>query len=301
MGLDDQDREWLDAPDLAAARERFGRSTSRYLAIAGVDLHLLDEGPRSADRSILLLSAQWLGVSQGDRWAPAFTDRYRVVRVDLPGQGLSGPFPHDDYSARAYADLIASLIAALGLGDHVVVGTSFSGIAATLYAATRPAGLIGLVLATSSGLPRSAADPAPGAPPPDPTLADMRDGCRPRRFYDWKLGTLLRRPAAADVTARRVDEAHVLNELPGRAAEAQARVARYDPTELSRALPGVAVPLLVQWSSGSTYLPPAMAERIAALAPNSAGVHHYPDTGHLLLLDAPEECARDLLAFVERL
>lgn len=262
-------------------------------------MHVLDEGPRDCDLTVVLLSAQWLGVSHGDDWAPLLTGRYRVLRIDLPGQGLTGRFADGDYSAGAYARLIAGVLEALTVGQHVIVGTSFSGIGATLYAADQPAGLRGLVLATASGLPRGAGA-APGVPPADPALAPV-DGALPRAFYAWKLGTLLCRPSTPEARARIIDEAHVLNEMPGRAAEAARRVAHYDPTELTAALPRVGVPVLVQWSSSSTYLPPAMADRIAALVPRPAGVHQYPDTGHLLIADAPRDTARDVARFLVQL
>lgn len=287
------------AEGIAELRGRHRRGTSRFLDVSGVELHLLDEGKARNGLTVLLLSAQWLGVSHGDRWAPLLAARHRVIRIDLPGQGLSGRFPDGDYSAAGYARLIADIVQTLGIGRRVVVGTSFSGIAATLYAATSPPGLCGLVLATSSGLPRDPGGASPGAMPADPALAAV-GGRLPRAFYDWKMGTLLRRPMPEAAWARLVDEAHAMNELPGRAAEAARRVAQYDAAELSAALPRVAVPVLVQWSSDSTYLPASMAERIAALVPGQASVRLYPDTGHLLIADAPEETARDVALFLEQ-
>ncbi len=293
--------EWLDGVTLASARERFGRAESRFISMSGVDLHVLDSPGSGTGPDVVLLSAQWLGVSQGDRWAPLLTAARRIVRVDLPGQGLSGAFPDGDYSARAYAELVAVTVSELGLGDHVLVGTSFSGIAAALYAASRPPGLAGLVLATSSGLPRASGGPAPNAPPADPRAAEMRGTARPRAFYHWKMAELLRRPHREHEMTRLVDEVHVMNEIPGRVEEARRRAAQHDPAIFAPALGAAGVPVLVQWSSHSTYLAPVLAERIAAIVPHLHALHHYPKTGHLLIADAPEDCARDLQAMLVQL
>jgi pimeloyl-ACP methyl ester carboxylesterase len=160
--------------------------------------------------------------------------------------------------------------------------------------------LRGLVLATSSGLPRKTNSPAPNAAPPDPAWA-ADDAHRPRAFYDWKLGTLLCRPMDAAARQALLDEVAAMNELPGRAMEARLRLAHHDADALSKALPHVAVPVLIQWSSDSLYLPSEQAERIGALTGGLACVRHYPGTGHLLLIDAAAECARDLLLFLETL
>jgi pimeloyl-ACP methyl ester carboxylesterase len=282
------------------ARARFSRLQSRYRTVNGVDLHRLEDGLDQAPLTVVMLPGQWLSAFSTDAWSRVLAARYRVIRLDLPGHGLAGPFPDDNYGPQAYAHLLGEAMRAIAPGPHVVVGTSFSGIPAALYAATAPEGLRALVLATSSGLRRPPGGPQPNVVPDNADWAKP-GAALPRSFYAWKLGTLLRRDMAEDERDALIDEIAILNELPGRAAERDARVRDHDPAALVSALPGVAVPLLVQWSSHSTYLPPAMADDIAELAGGPAEIHHYPETGHLLLADAPEDTALDLLHFLERL
>ncbi|MET0361921.1 MAG: alpha/beta hydrolase [Sphingobium sp.] len=278
----------------------------RFVEADGVAVHLIDEGPFNPSRgdapspAVLLLSAQWLSAQCLDRWASLLAQQHRVIRIDLPGHGPTGPFPDGDYSAARYARLIDALLIEIAPGPYVLVGASFSGIAAAIHAARAPKQLRGLALATSSGLPRAAGTPQPNAAPPNPAWAD-ENAPRPPAFYAWKLDSLLRRPMTESVRQSLIEEVTATNERPGRAEESRARVAGHDPDALTKALRQLGVPLLVQWSSDSTYLPPAMAEQVAALAAGHSSVRHYPDTGHLLLLDAPDETARDLLLFLETL
>ncbi len=284
------------SPTDAASRAREGRS--RVLRVAGVDVPLIDEGPEDARLTVVLLPAQWLSAACFDRWAATVAEQHRVIRLDLPGHGQSGAFADGDYSAAHYAKLIGAVLRKIAPGPHVLVGSSFSGIAAAIHAATAPGDLRALVLATSSGLRRADNAPKPNQPPPDPAWAD-ESSPRPRAFYDWKLGTLLRRPMAAAERDILIDLVSATNERPGRAEEARLRVTGHDPDALANALPRIKVPMLVQWSSDSTYLPPDMANRIAELVPGAACVRHYAETGHLLLIDAPDDTARDLLLFLE--
>jgi pimeloyl-ACP methyl ester carboxylesterase len=279
---------------------------SRFVEADGVAVHLIEEGPFNPPQgaapspAVLLLSAQWLSAQCLDRWASLLAQRHRVIRIDLPGHGPTGPFPDGDYSAARYVRLIDALLVEIAPGPYVLVGASFSGIAAAIHAARAPKELRGLVLATSSGLPRAAGTPQPNAAPPNPAWADENEP-RPHAYYAWKLDSMLRRPITEHGRQSLVEAVTATNERAGRGAEAKARVAGHDPDALTTALRQLRLPLLVQWSSDSTYLPPAMAEQVAALTAGPASVRHYPDTGHLLLLDAPDETARDLLLFLETL
>jgi pimeloyl-ACP methyl ester carboxylesterase len=224
-----------------------------------------------------------------------------LLRVDLPGQGLTAPAPEGDHSAGAYAAVIEALVTRMALQAYVLVGTSFSAIPAALHAVTRPAGLAGLVMVTASGLRRRETGPAPNQPPPDPRLSALREGRRPLEFFDWKLRSLLKRPMPEDELAIHVHEAAVMNDLPGRTQEAERRVRAHDHDLLARTLPQVELPALVQWSSDSTYLPPDMATTMGELLPRCTAVHVYPRTGHLPLIDAPEDIARDVNRFLDAL
>lgn len=288
---------WAEPLDLASARARFAHSRSRFLDIAGYDLHVIDESNAGGVPAVILLSSQWLNARSFSRFAAVLAPHHRLVRVDLPGQGLTAPVPDRDHSAAAHAALIAALVAELSLTSYVIVGTSFSAVPAALHASTRPAGLAGLVLATASGLRRRVDGPGPNMAPPDQRLSAVHDGRRPLEFFEWKLRSLLARPMPGEELANHVREAAVMNDLPGRARELEKRVMAHDPDVLATTLPLLDVPCLVQWSSHSTYLPPEMAASVAGLLACRPAVHVYPRTGHLLLIDAPEEVAHGVNRF----
>ncbi len=56
----------------------------------------------------------------------ALADRYRFVLVDLPGHGRSGR-TRVDWTVERYADDLAAVVAALHVGDPILVGHSMSG------------------------------------------------------------------------------------------------------------------------------------------------------------------------------
>jgi pimeloyl-ACP methyl ester carboxylesterase len=73
-------------------------------------------------------------------WDPILdllADRYRCIAIDLPGHGESTGLPR---SLQGLLFDIHALIGDLGIERPIVVGHSFGGLAATIYAATFPVG-----------------------------------------------------------------------------------------------------------------------------------------------------------------
>ena len=66
--------------------------------------------------------------------------------LDLPGSGRSDPPPAGRYSPGADADLVASAIVAVTGGPVHLVGNSYGGVVATLFARTWPDEVAGLVM-----------------------------------------------------------------------------------------------------------------------------------------------------------
>ncbi len=122
----------------------------RVETIRGAPLRALVGGAAEGTPLVLL---HGLGGSSAN-WAllaPRLAERRRVVLVDLPGHGRSGPLPAAP-GIGAYADRIALLLERLSLGEVVAVGHSLGGLVALRLAARHPDAVSGLVLAAPAGI-----------------------------------------------------------------------------------------------------------------------------------------------------
>jgi pimeloyl-ACP methyl ester carboxylesterase len=283
-------------PRRAALEAAYARPTSRFIDVRGVRIHILDEGPPDAP-PVVLLPAQWISARQWLGWRPAFVDRYRMICIDLPGHGLTGPFPDGDYSFENYLRLFADLVNVLAPDRFVLVGTSFSGVIAFRYAATAGRRLAGLILANSSGLPRQGGG-TPNAPPDNRLHRLVLPWVRPRGFIADKLAALVL--DRQRLTPELIDEVTAFNNLPGRHREAAARAAAYRVGDPQAVLTQVSVPTLVLWGTGSTYLSTREADLFVQWL--GAAVKEkiiYPGVGHLIAVDAPEVTGRDARRFLD--
>jgi len=121
----------------------------------GVMLHYRDEGPRDG-RTLLLVHGFSASLIDWDAWAKPLATRYRVVRIDLPGHGLTSAPSNYQASAEGYADLIDAFATRLRPTRFVLIGNSMGGGVAWKFAVRHPGWLEGLVLVDSGGWPRRA-------------------------------------------------------------------------------------------------------------------------------------------------
>lgn len=81
-------------------------------------------------------------------WAsqvPAFSDRYRVITLDLPGHGKSDLPEKNRFSMKLFADAVEAVRAATGVKRVVLVGHSMGAVVIRQYALDHPGQVAGLV------------------------------------------------------------------------------------------------------------------------------------------------------------
>lgn len=208
-----------------------------------------------------------------------------VLTVDFRGwsrsSGLAGP-----YTLHQLADDTLAVIAEAGVSDYVLVGHSMGGKVAQLIAATRPAGLRGLVL-VASGPAKPAAEITP----------EYQEGLS--HAYDSDESTAAARDHILTATPLS-DEIKAQIAADSRAGSDAARTEwplRGIAEDISAHTQMVNVPSLVV-AGENDHVEPVEVLR-DNLVPYLSGAEFMviPDTGHLIPLEAPAELADAITAF----
>lgn len=144
---------------LATLRAKYAAPTSRFLSLKdGAVIHVRDEGPRNAPVIVMVPGVQ-SSLRVWQRWMAALHDEYRVIAVDLPGQGLSDSWPRNDYSIPALDSFITEVVDALGVARFTLAGHSMSGAMAWRYALAHPERIEALILVSAGGIVTQGAGP----------------------------------------------------------------------------------------------------------------------------------------------
>ena len=101
-----------------------------------------DEGPRGDPTPIVLLHGTSASLHTWEGWAHTLKAQRRVISLDLPGFGLTGPFSGrytpDDYRGDTYARFVIDLLDTLQLPRVVLGGNSLGGEIAWRVATLAP-------------------------------------------------------------------------------------------------------------------------------------------------------------------
>ena len=156
--------------EVLKARWASADSGSKFVDVRGMAVHVRDEGPRNDLAPVVLLHGTGASLHTWDGWAAELSKTRRVIRMDLPGFGLTGPYAgawlQEDggrYSLVNYAKFVTATLDALGVAQPVVLaGNSLGGQIAWETAdylrASAPARISKLILVDSAGYDFKAID-----------------------------------------------------------------------------------------------------------------------------------------------
>lgn len=272
--------------DPAVMRAKYGGPPSQFMDIGGgLSVHLRDEGPRDAP-AIMLLHGSNADLHTWEPWAAALKDRYRVIRFDQVGHGLTGPDPAEDYSTANFVADIDAVAGKLGLTRFVIGGNSMGGKHALAYAIAHPDRVAGLVLVDGSGGPMLKLDRKEDEEGGNigfaiarmPGVNRLAEQITPRDLIRQSLEQSV--SVKSVVTDAVVDRYWELLRYPGNRRATLTRFSQpYDPLAAAD-IAGVSAPTLILWGEEDRIIPVEAGQWLARTIPGSTLVV-YPRIGHL--------------------
>ncbi|MFN8734228.1 MAG: alpha/beta fold hydrolase [Hyphomonadaceae bacterium] len=286
---------WLWTPDRSREEleARYLNSPTDLVDLGDFRLHVRDTGPKSAP-TIILLHGFGSSLQTWDLWAGPLERTYRVVRLDLPGAGLSDPDPTGDYTdARTHA-LILKLMDKLDIKQAVFVGNSLGGRIAWTFTARHPDRVSKLVLIAPDGF----ASPgfAYGQKAEVPALLSIMSYVLPKALYRPNIDAAYANPKR--LTDAVFDRYYDLTLAPGSRDALLARMQQTILVDPRPILPKITQPVLLLWGKKDALIPVANAQDYLKALPD-ARLTTFDTLGHVPHEEDARESIAPLLAFLE--
>jgi pimeloyl-ACP methyl ester carboxylesterase len=286
----------LFRPDIPYARlqARYGAPADAFMELPnGVRVHYRDEGPRDAP-TLVLVHGFSASLIDWDPWARVLGDRYRIIRMDLPGHGLTQAPPGYRSGQDRNADLINDLVSRLQARHFVLVGNSMGGAVAWNFALRHPGWLQGLVLVDAAGYPHQSAQRD------SPVIFDLlRNPLTRQVLAHVDITPLIRQglgSAFVDpklVTPALVERYADFARAPGHRAILQGRGDGYGSSVSVSDIHNIQLPTLVMQGEEDRLVPFADGRAFARDIPGATLIA-YPGIGHVPMEQIPERSAADL-------
>ncbi len=284
----------LYTPDASrsALEARYLEDPAHLRTIAGMTVHVRDNGPRDAP-ALILLHGMGASLDTWEPWARALADSFRVIRFDLPGHGLTPADPTGDYRDTRSHAILAALMDTLGVSRATLIGNSMGGRIAWSFAAERPERVDKLVLISPDGFA------SPGFAYDTPAEVPASMGLMRYVLPRWMLRMTLA-PAYANpevMTDSLASRYHDFLIAPG---AREAMLARMQQTVLRDPVPRlkrIQAETLLLWGELDAMIPIRNAQDYLDVLPNARLVR-LPGLGHLPFEEAPEPALTPLRTFL---
>jgi pimeloyl-ACP methyl ester carboxylesterase len=280
---------------------RWALPPSDFIEVKGQLVHLRDEGPRGDSAPLLLLHGTGASLHTWEGWAEALKARKRVIRIDLPGFGLTGPFSGqykaDDYRGDTYARFVLDVLDALHVPRATIGGNSLGGEVAWRAVALAPQRFDKLILVDASGY----------AFAPDEIPIGFRIARLPvvNRISEYLLPRAL---VAASVRSVYGDPSRVTDELVDRYFELTLRegnrhalglrLQQLEMGEHAERIKSLTLPTLVLWGGHDRLVPPVNARHFAADI-RGARLVVFDGLGHVPQEEDPAHSVAAVIDFLE--
>lgn len=271
-----------------------------YFLPSGVEVHVRDQGNKNKPPLFLLHGSN----ASLHTWEPLVAqlkDDYRLISFDLPGHGLTGATPQEDYSNIAMANFTREVIELYDFKSVTLVGNSMGGAVALRYALMYPREVDALVLVSSGGMERNDDDGSVGAF----ALVGSEIALRLMRYFTPRfLVASTLEGVVADPDNFVTDEMVTRYwELLRMAGSRDASIKRFSESGLEPSLElilrAVDPATLLIWGSQDRLIDPKYGIAMNTQIIGSL-LKLYPQAGHLAHEELPEQTAADIRAFLDR-
>jgi len=285
---------YIDIP-VEKLKEKYANSFSKFVDIDGMQVHYRVAGK---GMPIVLIHGTGSSLHTWDEWALKLKENYRVIRMDLPAFGLTGPNKSRDYSIDKYTQFLQEFVAKLKLDSMILAGNSLGGNIAWNYASKNPEKVQKLILVNASGLPTNKSQPWIFKMAKIPFLNKLFLYITPKSIIEDNLKQVYQDDTK--ITDALITRFHDLTLREGnRKAFIDRAKIDFTPSEASKKeqLQNLQTPTLLIWGAMDTWIPVTNGKKMNALLPNSKLVV-LQNSGHVPMEENPTESLRVLNEFL---
>ena len=222
-------------------------------------------------------------------------DKHRIIRLDLPGFGLTGPHPEGDYRIETYLNFLQSFLSKLGIKKCILAGNSLGGEIAWRYALNNPHQVKKLILIGAAGYPVEVEELPLSKLPLSylwlriPLIRELSVKFTTHQVMRESLEYLYGDPGK--VTDKIVELYFDMTHREGNREALTERMENFSRSTPWKKIPEIQIPTLILWGRQDRLIPVENARRFHKNLPDSR-LHIFPEAGPMPMEEIPVESAQ---------
>jgi len=276
--------------------KRWAPEPSKFLNVAGMNIHYRDEGPKSDKAPIVLIHGTSASLHTWDGWVEELKAQRRVIRFDLPAFGLTGPDPQNNYTIEHYAEVVIAVLDKLKVDNSLLAGNSLGGYIAWATAVFYPDRVSKLILVDASGYPYDPESvPLAFKLSQNPIASRLLKNVLPKSLVEKSIKNVYGNPDL--VTEELVNRYYELSLREGNRSALKARFEQTLPGALIEKIHTINVPTLLIWGRKDRLIPLKFGKQFEQEIVNSELIV-FDDLGHVPHEENPQATVSAVLKFL---
>jgi pimeloyl-ACP methyl ester carboxylesterase len=276
---------------------KYNVAPTDYVQVQGMNVHFRQEGPAHDSVPLVLLHGTGSSLYTWDAWTRELKGNHKIIRLDLPGFGLTGPHPQNEYTLEAYVSFLNAFLTKLDVKRCILAGNSLGGEITWQYALKYPDQVKKMILIGSAGYPTKSKDvPVPFVIMRLPVVRDIFKKNTPEDVIRKSLVYLY-----ADSTRVSDSLVALYYDMARRSGNREALTERMESIGEDgpwQQLPTITTPTLLLWGQQDKLIPLEYGQRFDRDLPNSTLVV-VPNAGHMPMEEVPQASLTAVKGFLQ--
>lgn len=144
---------WKNDISVEELKKKYANTESEFIEIDGMQVHFRDQGLATDSLPIVLIHGTGASLHTWESWVNELKNKHRIITLDLPAYGLTGPNKTGDYSQDFYVNFIENFLLKLNIKRCVLGGNSLGGSITWAFALEHPERVGKMILVDAGGYP----------------------------------------------------------------------------------------------------------------------------------------------------
>jgi pimeloyl-ACP methyl ester carboxylesterase len=289
---------WKNDVSVEKLKKKYANEASEFTEIAGMPVHFRDQGLATDSLPIVLIHGTGASLHTWEGWVNELKSEHRVITLDLPAYGLTGPNATGDYSQDFYSNFMEQFLSKLNIKRCILGGNSLGGAVTWAYALEHPKRVSKMILVDAGGYPMvSKSVPIAFQVARIPVVSNLFKYILPRSIIEKSLQNVYVHDER--ITDELIERYYDLASRTGnrKAFVDRMKIAIYSDKYLK--IKTLTIPTLIIWGKQDGLIPLTVGEQFHQDLVNDTLVV-FNDLGHTPMEEDPKNTVKAVVGFLKK-